>query len=44
MAQRTTGSPTCRRYRQTSTAVMAARASPHSRMEPARADHSPVTE
>ena len=44
VAHRITGSAVCRRYRQTRMPVNRARANPHSRMEPASADHMPVIE
>ncbi len=44
MAQRMTGSAAWRRYRSTKIVEKRARISPQSKIDPARADHSPVME
>src|SRR5581483_9427778 len=44
MAQRMTGSGACDRKRQLKMVVKTESASPHSRIDPARADHNPVME
>ena len=44
VAHPTTGSAASRRYRHTRAVAKTARASPHNRIDPARADHNPVIE